>query len=170
MKIRKENSSDYEKIYNLVKEAFESATHSDGNEQDLVNELRGGNSFIPELSLVATENGEIIGHILFTKANVGNEEVLVLAPLSVLPKFQNKGIGSALIKEGHNIAKSLGYEYSFVLGDNNYYSRFSYIPATNFNVLLPEGILDKYFMAKKLIENPKSISGKLIYAKEFNIE
>lgn len=151
MKIRKENSSDYKEIYNLV------------------NKLRCRDSFIPELSLVATEKDEIIGHILFTKANVDNEEVLVLAPLSVLPKFQNKGIGSALIKEGHSIAKSLGYEYSFVLGDNNYYSRFSYIPATNFNVLLPEGILDKYFMATKLKENTKNISGKLIYAKEFNI-
>ena len=48
--------------------------------------------------------GKIVGHIMFTKAMVGNKAVLALAPLSVLPEYQKKGIGAALIKEGHRIA------------------------------------------------------------------
>ena len=105
MIIRQENSKDFDNIYHLVKEAFESAEHKDGNEQDLVNELRNGSSYIPELSLVAEENGKLAGHIMFTKAFVGNKLVLVLAPLSVAPNFQYRGGGTALVQQGHKIAK-----------------------------------------------------------------
>ena len=58
----------------------------------MVNALRKGESFIPELSLVAEINGKIVGHIMFTRAMVGRDAVLVLAPLSVVPKYQRKGI------------------------------------------------------------------------------
>ena len=120
MLIRKEEPKDYEIIYSLVKDAFDSAEHSDGNEQDLVNALRKGDAFIPELSLVAETDGKIVGHIMFTKAKVAGNTVLVLAPLSVLPEYQRKGIGAALIKEGHKIANELGYEYSVVLVSEKY--------------------------------------------------
>ena len=88
MKIRQETPKDYEEVYELIREAFASAEHADGNEQDLVEALRKGDAFIPELSLVAEEDGQLAGHILFTKAQVGEAEVLALAPLSVRPAFQ----------------------------------------------------------------------------------
>lgn len=72
----------------VIKEAFTNAEHSDGNEHELVTKLRKSDSFISQLSLVAEINGKIVGHILFTKAIVGNNIVLVLAPLSVLPEYQ----------------------------------------------------------------------------------
>lgn len=71
--------------------------------------IRTGTSFIPELSLVAEINGNIVGHIMFTKLQIQNDTILALAPLSVLPEYQRQGIGSALIKEGHQRAKDLGY-------------------------------------------------------------
>ncbi len=61
MLIRKEESKDYEIIYSVVKAAFDSAEHSDGNEHDLVNALRKGEAFIPELSLIAEMDGRIVG-------------------------------------------------------------------------------------------------------------
>ena len=67
MIIRQEETKDYKAVYRVVKSAFDSAEHSDGNEQDLVNALRNSGSFIPQLSLVAEQGGEILGHILFTK-------------------------------------------------------------------------------------------------------
>ena len=115
MLIRQERADDYKQVYSLIAKAFETAEHTDGNEQDLAAALRQGGAFIPELSLVAEIDGEIAGHILFTRAHVGNSEVLVLAPLSVLPKFQRQGVGTALIAEGHRIARRLGYPYSLVL-------------------------------------------------------
>lgn len=86
MIIRQEKSNYYETVYRVVKAAFDSAEQADGNEQDLVNNLRKGDAFIPELSLVAEVDGRIVGHILFTKAMVGADTVLALAPLSVIPE------------------------------------------------------------------------------------
>ena len=65
---------------------------------------------------MAVENDKIIGHILLTKIMIGSNVELALAPLSVLPDHQKRGIGSALINEGHRIAKTLGYSYFVVLG------------------------------------------------------
>ena len=94
--IRQERPEDYDTVYHVVKEAFENAEYTDGNEQNLVAALRKSKSFIPELSLVAVEDEKIVGHILFTKAVVQGVEVLALAPLSVLPDYQNRGIGLSL--------------------------------------------------------------------------
>ena len=97
--IRQENKNDYEEVYNVIKTAFETAEHSDGNEQDLVVALRKSDNFIPELSLVAVMNNKIVGYILFTKIKIGKQEELALAPLGVLPEYQKQGIGSALIQD-----------------------------------------------------------------------
>lgn len=67
---------------------------------------------------MAVENDKITGHILLTKIMIGSNVELALAPLSVLPDHQKRGIGSALINEGHRIAKTLGYSYFVVLGSS----------------------------------------------------
>ena len=170
MFIRKEETKDYETVYSVVKRAFDSAEHADGNEHDLVNALRTGESFIPELSLVAVIDGEIAGHIMFTKAKVGDESVLALAPLSVLPEYQKQGIGTALIKEGHRIAKELGYAYSIVLGSKNFYPRVGYLPAVDFGIRPSFDVPSENFMAYRLREDVPNICGILKYAKEFGIE
>ena len=145
LEIRKENIDDYEEIYNVVKTAFETAEHCDGNEQDLVVALRKGDNFIPDLSLVALKDNKIVGYILFTKIRIGEFEEVALAPLGVLPKYQKKGIGSKLIKEGHIIAKKLGYHYSVVLGSNEYYSKFGYIPAIEYGIKAPFDVQSENF-------------------------
>lgn len=170
MLIRKEESKDYETIYSVVKAAFDSAEHSDGNEQDLVNALRKGEAYIPELSLVAETDGKIVGHIMFTKARVGDDTVLVLAPLSVLPEYQRMGIGMSLIKEGHCIADRLGYEYSVVLGSEKYYPKTGYLPADNFGIRPPFDVSRENFMVCKIKEDAGDICGVIKYAKEFGIE
>ena len=170
MNIRKEEPKDYTEIYEVVKAAFGSAEHADGNEQDLVNALREGDAYIPELALVAEEDGKIAGHIMFTKAKVGKEDVLALAPLSILPEYQRKGIGAELIKEGHKIAQQSGYQYSVVLGSEKYYPRFGYVPAATFGIIPPFDVPDENFMAYKIAENAPCIHGIMKYAREFGIE
>ena len=169
IKIRQENKEDYEEVYNVVKRAFESAEHSDGNEQDLVVNLRKSQNFISELSLVAIQDKRIVGYILFTKINIGEYKELALAPLAVLPEYQKQGIGKKLIKEGHKIAKKLGYHYSIVLGSEKYYPKFGYIPAVNLGINTPVGVPEINFMAVKLNENAAPIKGNMVYAKEFGI-
>lgn len=169
LEIRQENMSDHEQVYNVIKTAFEKAEHSDGNEQDLVIELRKSNSFIPELSLVAVDENKIIGYVLFTKIKIGDNTELALAPLAVLPEYQRKGIGTRLVKEGHKIAKQLNYNYSIVLGSNKYYPRLGYIPASRYNIKAPFDVEDDYFMAIKLNKNAKTINGIVEYDKAFGI-
>ena len=169
LEIRQANKNDYEEIYNVVKTAFETAEHCDGNEQDLVVALRKGDNFIPELSLVALEDNKIVGYILFTKIRIGEYEEVALAPLGVLPKYQKKGIGSKLIKEGHLIAKKLGYHYSVVLGSNEYYSKFGYIPAVEYGIKAPFDVPSENFMAIKLNDTSEDVKGIVKYAKEFGI-
>ncbi len=168
-KIRKENKNDYNEVYNVIKKAFETAEHSDGNEQDLVVILRKSEAFIPELSLVAVEENKIVGYILFTKIKIKDNIELALAPLAVLPEYQRKGIGKKLIETGHNIAKNLGYHYSIVLGSENYYSKMGYIPAIQYGIKAPFQVPDENFMAIKLNDTNIEIKGTVEYAKEFEI-
>lgn len=169
MTIRQETPRDYPAVYHLIQEAFASAEHRDGDEQDLVAALRKSDAFVPELSLVADQNGTPVGHILFTKALVGQKTVLVLAPLSVLPAWQRQGIGTALIQTGHKIAKKLGYTHALVLGSETYYPRCGYLPASQLGITVPDGIPPENFMAIRLQENAPPISGPVTYAKEFGI-
>ena len=169
MLLRQETPADYEAVYWLIAEAFATAEHTDGNEQDLVMALRKSAAFIPELSIVAEIDGELAGYILFTKAKVGDDEVLVLAPLAVKPKYQRQGVGSALIAKGHEIAAGRGCQYSLVLGSEAYYPRAGYIPAAQLGIEVPEGFPPENFMAVKLRENAKPVRGPVAYAKEFGL-
>lgn len=169
MIIRQETPKDYKEVYELVKEAFASAEHADGNEQDLVEALRKGDAFVPELSLVAEIDGKLAGHILFSKALVGDTTVLVLAPLSVRPQYQRQGVGTALMEKAHRTAGSLGSPYSLVLGSETYYPRAGYRPAEQFGIEVPEGFPSANFMALKLREDAPPLHGSVVYAKEFGI-
>ncbi|MDO5411714.1 MAG: N-acetyltransferase [Lachnospiraceae bacterium] len=169
MLIRQETPEDYNAVYELIKEAFLTTEYTDGNEHNLVTALRKGTAFIPELSLVAVINGEIVGHIMFTRVNVGKDEILALAPLSVKPQYQKQGVGTALIREGHKIAKQLGYAYVLVLGSETYYPRAGYVPAKQFGIEVPKEFPSENFMAIQLQEKANPISGAVRYAKEFGI-
>lgn len=165
--VRKEYPGDYDKVYQLIKEAFAGAAHSDGNEQDLVVRLRRSPAFIPELSLVAEFEGQVVGHILFTRLKAGDTEQLALAPLSVAPAFQCQGVGSLLVREGHKAAKKLGYVYSVVIGYPLYYSRFGYMQAGRFGLRAPFELPEDVFMACPLQEEMPLINAPVEYPSEF---
>lgn len=170
--VRKELEKDYKTVELLVEEAFKDAEYSDHMEHVLVSKLRRGNNFIEGLSLVAEKEGEIVGHILLTKADIENDEnkyeTLALAPVSILPKYQGIGIGSELIKEGMRIAKELGYNSIIVLGHDKYYPRFGFKRAGEWGIKSPFEVPDENFMAIELNEEAlKNINGVVRYASEF---
>ncbi len=167
IKIRPETKDDYAEVFNLVKSAFEHAEHTDNDEHNLVGRLRSSDAFIPELSLVAEIDGEIVGHIMFTKLKVGNTTQLALAPVAVLPKCQGHGVGGALILQGHEIAKKLGYEYSVLIGHPTYYPRLGYVDAANFGITAPFDLPEGVFMAINLQGKNTMLNATIEYAKEF---
>ncbi len=170
--IRVEQELDYKRVEEAIENAFLNAEFTDNQEHNLVRKLRKSSEFIPELSLVAEIDNKIVGHILFTKVNIesneGSFESLALAPLSVLPDHQNKGIGRALINYGLEIAKNLGYESVIVLGHENYYTKFGFKKASEFDVKPPFEVPDEAFMALELNENGlKNVSGIVKYSNAF---
>lgn len=167
MKIRKEEKRDYTQVYTLVKRAFETAEHADGSEQDLVEALRTSRAFVPGLSLVAEEGGKIVGHIMFTEIKIGDKIGLALAPLSVMPEYQGKGIGMKLIKEGHRIAAQKGYEISVLVGIEDYYPKAGYEKAEIYGIKDPFGVPSENFMACGLGREIGQYNGTVEYADEF---
>ena len=170
--IRQEKEADYKIIENIVIEAFKNAEYSDGKEYILVEKLRLSGNFIPELSLIAEKDKKIIGHIIFTKLIINNNEnkyeSLALAPISVLPEYQNMGVGNKLISEGLRVVKEKGYKSVIVLGHKDYYPRFGFKPASNWEIKAPFEVEDESFMALEIIEGAlKAVKGTVIYSKEF---
>ncbi|HSD13278.1 MAG TPA: N-acetyltransferase [Flavobacterium sp.] len=172
IRIRQENANDYAKVSELIEAAFRDLEYSDHREHFLVERLRKSDAFILELSLVAEVEDEIVGHILLTKLLIenGNEsfESLALAPVSVKPEFQGRGIGSRLITESHVISKKLGYKSVILLGHENYYPRFGYEPTSKYGITMPFDAPEENCMIISLTENGLlAISGEVKYPKEF---
>jgi len=170
--IRKESEIDYKNTEHVIEYAFKGMEFSDQTEHNLVARLRKSDAFIPELSLVAEINGKIVGHVLLTKIVITNDEKefdsLALAPLSVMPEYQNKGIGSKLVAESFDIARGLGFQSVIVLGHPTYYSKLGFKPAGGWNIKAPFEVPEDVFMACELIEGGlQGVSGIVSYSKEF---
>jgi predicted N-acetyltransferase YhbS len=168
IKIRQETEKDHDQVYQLVRSAFENMAQAGGDEQDLVDRLRRSSAFIPELSLVAVGDVGIVGHILFTKMKIGSHPSLALAPVAVLPGYQKMGIGGQLIREGHRIAKNLGFTSVIVVGHASYYPRFGYLPASRWRITAPFEVPDEAFMVIELVPGAlENVNGMIAYAREF---
>lgn len=170
--IRQEKEREYKLSERVVEEAFIGAEYSGHKEQYLVAGLRRSDAFVPELSIVAEADENIVGHVMLTKLIIKNDETiyesLALAPVSVLPRYQNQGIGSLLIIEALEIARELGYRSVIVLGHDKYYPRFGFKPASSWSIKAPFNVPDRNFMALELESGSlDNVSGVVVYPKEF---
>ena len=129
------------------------------DEADLVEALRAEAE--PIVSLVAEDDGVIVGHILFSPVTLdGHSELKLmgLAPMAVLPDLQRGGIGSALVKAGLEACRQLGSIGVIVLGHAAYYPRFGFVPASRFCIDSEYEVPDESFMAMEL--TPGALAGK----------
>lgn len=172
--IRQERPEEYKTTEEVTQKAFLNEEYSDKKEHLLVNRIRKSEAFIPELSLVAIDQGnEIIGHILLSKITiVDNDKVvdsLALAPVSVAPDHQKKGIGSQLIHDALKKAKEIGYHSVIVLGHKDYYPKFGFKQASLWNIQAPFEVPDEVFMALELTEDSlENVQGVVRYPKAFS--
>ena len=166
MKIREERSSDIDIIWNLNSMVFETEA-----EANLVNALR--NSGCTYLSLVADIAGKVVGHIFFSPVeltgNKNNLKIMGLAPMAVLSEFQNRGIGTKLVRTGLAYCKARAYDAAVVLGHPTYYPRFGFVPSVNFDIKSEYDVPDDVFMIQALRTGAlKHHRGIIKYQQAFN--
>lgn len=169
MIVRTETPADYKGVYQVNVKAF-------GDREDearLVEKIRDSEGFIPELSLVAEQEKEIVGHLLLSKASVQDGEntydVIALAPIAVMPFVQKQGIGKALIREGLDRCRTLGYSLVFLIGHPEYYPKFGFQPAGQYGFELKQfEVSEEVFMVCELKAGErKKLKGELKYPPTF---
>lgn len=165
MNIRAESTDDYAAVRQVNEQAF-----GRPDEAALVDALR--KRVEPNISLVAETEGRIVGHIFFSTVRVESEAgafaALGLAPMAVLPEFQNRGVGSELVRRGLEECRRLGHEIVVVLGHPEYYPRFGFVPAKQKNLSCEYPVPDEVFMALELSEGALAgRRGMVKYSPEF---
>jgi putative acetyltransferase len=170
MEIWKTSKKDLGDILSIQRSAFQS-----NEEAVLVKDLLGDPSAEPVVSLLAFDGGRAVGHVLFTQARLEpgtSLSVSILAPLAVVPDFQNRGIGGELIDHGLGILKKAGGDLVFVLGHPQYYQRYGFKPAGKLGFEAPYPIPEKNadaWMVRSLRSGVFGVfSGKVICADKLN--
>lgn len=163
--IRAETSQDRRRIAEVTTSAF-------GKEREalMVEAIRDSDGYVPELSLVAELDGEIVGHVLLSYVALAGKDrrLLELGPMSVTPEHQRTGIGSALIREALRRADERGEPLVIVLGHARYYPRFGFRPASGLGISAPDPkIPDEVFLAIPLRAYDPELRGRVVFPPAF---
>lgn len=173
--IRNETESDYRKVEELTREAFWNIHVPGCDEHYLVHTLRNSKQFIPELDFVAVADGMIVGNIMYAHSSImtyDNEkyQVITFGPISVLPSHQNLGIGSKLIEVTKKKAFEMGFTAILIYGDPEYYSRFGFVAAEEYNIKSSSGMYAAALQAYELYPNAlKGVSGRFYEGESYEI-
>lgn len=165
---RTERIEDHYLISGVYRLAF-----GEEGEAQLVDALRRSANFIPDLSLLAEKDGQAVGHILFSPLIIEMETGAVLAralaPMAVLPRFQNQGISSELVRRGLEICQILRHVVVVVVGHPAYYPRFGFPSARAKGLEAPFPVPDEAFLALELRQGAlDGIKGIVRYPSEFD--
>jgi putative acetyltransferase len=147
--------------------AFGGGGGDDVIETRLLDNLRVDGDIIPELSIVATFNGDIVGHVACSRASLEGRPSVGLGPLGVLPIHQRRGVGQALMHAVLGAADALHEPAVMLLGDPDFYRRFGFVLAAPLGVLPPVSAWTPYFQVRPLHAWDKS-RGTFLYAPAFD--
>ncbi|MDY6930395.1 MAG: N-acetyltransferase [Halobacteriota archaeon] len=174
--IRREEETDYRVVEEITREAFWNLNVPGCEEHYLVHCLRKHPDFIRELDYVAEIEGKVVGNIMYTKSFVVDEdqnkiETITFGPLSVLPEYQRKGIGTALIKHTKEIALKNKLNAIIILGHPHNYCKHGFKNSIDLNISNSEG---KFPYAQLALELEKGIfeekKWKFYYSSAYEID
>lgn len=175
LELRAETAADREAILGVVAAAFAISPVTglpvDGEPTEVA-VLRGlfdADEYLPDLSVVALLDGEVVGHCISTRGWAGEHQLLGLGPVAVVPRLQQHGIGSALINESIVRANAAGECGIALLGSPDYYARFGFVPAANFGVMAPDPAWGEHFQLLPLALWPGGVHGTFRYAAAFGV-
>jgi putative acetyltransferase len=163
VEIREERPDDVAAIRDLNRRAF-----GQDQESNIVDALRSNGATV--LSLLATLNSRVVGHIMYSSLSIGGEITgAALGPMAVLPEYQRQSIGSKLVEAGNLKLKDAGYPFIIVVGHANYYSRFGFRPASAYGIRCEWEVPDDVFMLLVLDDaKMQGVSGLAKYRHEFS--
>ena len=165
--IRHEASDDISAVHALNERAFGQPL-----EATIVDKIRSSGGI--GISLVAEEQGRVVGHILFSSAGIEGPQGIVrgmgLAPMAVLPDLQRQGIGTQLVKKGIEILREMHCPFNIVLGHPDHYPRFGFERASRYGIrCIWKGVPDDVFLVLWLDRaKAETVRGIARYRDEFN--
>ena len=164
--VRLETPADFPAIRRVNTDAFGRSA-----EANLVDVLRRHGQVL--MSLVAEAEKEVVGHLLLTQVmlmpTVPGLKMLGLGPLAVLPQFQRQGIGSVLIRKAIDQAGADGWQAMVVLGDPEYFARFSFAPCSRYGLSSEFRVPAESFLVLELQPGAlEGLQGVVRYHPEFS--
>ena len=174
IELRIEEERDHKMVEKLTREAFWNVHCPGCDEHLLIHNLRKSTEYIKDLDFLAIYENKIIGNIVYVKAKIIDFEkeynVLTFGPLSVLPEYQNKGIGAKLINHTIELSRKMEYKAIIIYGDPEYYKRFGFIPSKKYNITNKEGKYPAALLVLELYQNAlNGIKGKFDEGKVYEI-
>ncbi len=153
--LRLEDKKDHRRVEEVTREAFWNVYAPGCEEHMIVRNLRKTGQFIPALDFVAFEGRKIVGHIIYVETKITGKDgvehkVAAFGPVSVLPGYQGKGIGSRLILHTARLAGEMGYRAILIYGDPEYYKRFGFRASKEFGITNREGKYPAALLALEL--------------------
>jgi putative acetyltransferase len=146
IEIREEHPDDVAAVREVNRRAF-----GQDQESNIVDALRTNGAAL--LSLVATVDGQVVGHIMFSPLTVAeNVKAVALGPMAVAPEYQRQGIGTRLIDAGNRKIKDAGYPFIIVVGHAEYYPPFGFRRASEYGIKCEWNVPDEVFMLLVLDE------------------
>lgn len=166
--IRPETEADFDAIRKVVEAAFGSPV-----EAALVDDIRADACYRPELALVAEQDGEIVGHVMISHAELHDDDtvhpIAMLSPLAVAPALHKQGIGSELVRTVTARADSLGEAIVVLEGSPAYYPRFGFVDSRTLGIEihLPDWAPPEAGQALPLSAYDTSMRGTVVYPPPF---
>lgn len=155
--IRPETPADYRAVEALTREAFWNVYRPGCLEHYLVHRYRGRKGFVPELDLVLEMGGQLVGHIMYVHAAIHSDSgpllpVMTFGPISILPEYQRRGLGKALLEDSLARAAALGAKAVCIEGNPAFYGKSGFVPAAGTGIRYnDEPDAPPYFLLKELV-------------------
>lgn len=149
--IQDASARETEQLGAFVQEAFATARVSDGHERELLEQIRGDERYVPDLEVVAVEDGRVVGYAMASATTIAEGDrtwpALYLGPICTREDRRDAGLGSMLVHELLTRAERLGHGSMFLAGDTAYYPRFGFKAASAW------GIRCQYDIPPELLDN-----------------
>lgn len=153
---RNETPADYRAVENLTREAFWNVYKPGCDEHFVLHSFRTRSDFVPELDIIMEENGVLIGHVMFARAEIRLKNgktlaIMTFGPISIAPNFKRKGYGTALLRHAMQKAKEMGCGALAITGNIGFYGKSGFVVAKTKNVFYHADPDADYFLINELI-------------------